>query len=416
MSLPGFAAGPGMAQNAHGAADSFQEIQMNDNDTNGDRRNFMRVAATTGLIGAAVGVTAAKAAAPAAPARVVEDPKAPPGLKATPDMRYPLCFQTPVTEGVRVLMDYFTALNRRDAKGMADAMHFPFASLEGVDNVVVKTPEDLIRSAPASMNLTENPERFTDHDGYMKAGSYDVFDGIEVFHSDPISVDLALSYWRYGPDGKRLLKCEGIYQATNNDGRWALQRSSTIFTPLNLVGIEYPDAKMAAQRLRIDHDLQFSTRKELPHSVPAYPSWRPAPADAPRGHSQTWLRMHSGESVMTLFKVKGIKSRVNPNANENDDDLSKPGRVTDYEEYRDTFKPLGQGPYGMVSGIAPESRVVHHTADKVHYTACAARYNATGEELNWNVTLCTAVYKLGYWRGGPSMSYVMYHDRGNDRA
>ena len=394
---------------------------MNSDDTN-DRRAFLRTATAAGLVGAAAvgaqaqAAQAARPAAAAATSSTTEDPQAPPGLKATPDMRYPLCFQAPVTNGVRVLMDYFTALNKRDARGMADAMHFPFSSIEGVDNVIVKTPEDLIAHAPPSMNLSMNPEKFTDHEGYMKPGSYDVFDGIEVFHSDPIMVDMALNYWRYGPDGKRLLRCEGVYQATNNDGRWALQRASTIFKPLNLVGVEYPDAKMAAQRLRIDHDLQFTTRTELPASVPAYPSWKPAPADSPKVHSQTYIRMHNGESVMALYKVKGIKSRVNANAGGGNEDLSKPGRVTDYEEYRDTFKPLGKGPFGFVSGIAPESRVIHHTADKVHYTACAARYNLTGEELNWNAQVAIAVYKLGYWRGGGALSYVMVHDRGNDQA
>src|SRR5580692_897713 len=120
---------------------------MNDNDTNDDRRNFIRAA--TGLAGAAMVASAAThaAQAPAAQARVVEDPKAPPGLKATPDLRYPLCFQTPVTEGVRVLMNYFTALNKRDAKGMADAMHFPYASLEGIELAIVKTPEELFAKA-----------------------------------------------------------------------------------------------------------------------------------------------------------------------------------------------------------------------------------------------------------------------------
>jgi hypothetical protein len=383
---------------------------------NNDRRNFIRGAAAAGLLGAA-GIAPAIAEAQPAQQAGGEDPKAPPGLKATPDMRYPLCFQTPVTEGVRVLMNYFTALNRRDAKGMADAMHFPYASLEGVDEVIVKTPEDLINHAPASMNLTENPERFTDHDGYMKPGSYDVFDGIEVFHSDPISVNMALSYWRYGPDGKKLLKCEGVYQACNNNGRWALQRCSTIFTPLNMVGVKYPDAMMAAQRIRIDHDLQFTTRTELPASVPAYPTWKPAPPDSPKVHSQTYIRMHNGQGVMALFKVKGITSRVNvPTGGGGEEDLSRPGRVTDYEEYRDTFKPLGMGPFGWVYGTSPEARIIHHTVDKVHYIACAARYNATGEELNADVQVTIAVYKLGYWRGGGALSYVMIHDRGNDKV
>jgi hypothetical protein len=381
---------------------------------NTDRRNLIKAAATGGLLGAAA-LAPAAAQAQSAQTRVVEDPKAPEGLKATPDMRYPLCFQTPVTEGVRVLMDYFTALNRRDARGMADAMHFPFATIEGVETMIVKTPEDLLRSAPPSMNLTEHPERFTDHDSYLKPGCYDVFDGIEVFHSDPISVNMALSYWRYGPDGIKILKCDGVYQATNNDGRWALQRASTIFTPRNLVGMKYPDAIQAAQRLRIDHDLAFTTRTELPHSVPAYPTWQPAPANAPKTHSQTYTRMHSQQGVMSYFKVKGIKSRVSANERA-EDDLSKPGRVPDYEEYRDTFKSLGVGPYGWTYGIAPDSKIIHHTVDKVHYTVCAERYTASGEEINANVQVSIAVYKLGYWRSEGSLSYVMIHDRGNSKA
>lgn len=386
------------------------------NGVNTDRRNLMKAAATGGLLGA-VGIASAMAQAQSPQSPVVEDPKAPPGLKATPDQRYPLCFQAPVTEGVRVLMDYFTGLVKRDGKAMADAMHFPFRTIEGISSVVVKTPEELLTKAPASMNLTMNPERFTDHDGYMKPGCYDVFDRVEVLHSDPISVNLVLEYWRYDEHGKKLLKCDGIYQATNNDGRWALQQASTIFTPLNLINVKYPDAMMAAQRIRIDHDLQFTTRTELPQTVPAHPSWKPAPPDAPKVHSQTYIRMHSNEGVMSLFKVKGIKSRVNANAGGGgEDNISSPTRVSDYEEYRDTFKSLGMGPFGWVFGIAPESRVIHHTADKVHYTACAARYNATGEELNWNATLAVAVYKLGYWRGGGGMSYVMVHDRGNDKV
>src|SRR5580698_9250624 len=95
----------------------------------------------------------------------VEDPKPPKGMGKTaiPDQRFPLCYETPVIEGVRAVTQYFAALSRRDAKGMADKMHFPFGSYEGTELAVVQTPDDLINHAPASMNLTEKPERFTDH-------------------------------------------------------------------------------------------------------------------------------------------------------------------------------------------------------------------------------------------------------------
>lgn len=386
-----------------------------DGGSNPDRRTVVKAAAAAGLLGAAgMGPSAVRAQSPQ---QQVEDPQPPPGLKpvAAADLRYPVCFQPSVANGVRVLMDYFTALNQRDAGGMADSMHFPFASLEGTDRVVINTVDDFMNHAPPSMNLTEHPERFTDHDSFLKPGCYDVFDGLEVFYPDPISVVMSLAYNRYGSDGKRLLRCEGIYQAYNNDGRWALQQASTIFTPSDLVGIEYPDAVVAAKRLQIDHDLQFLRGVVLPESVPAYPTWRRPPEDTPKVHSQTWRALHSGESRWN-YKVKGIKSRIAPDDGQPtpEPDLGQPGRVTDYEEYRDTFIPLGLGPFGFTWGTMADAKVIHQTVDKVHYTCCAARYTATGEFINANYRVSMAIYKYGYWRGGGSMSYTMVHDRANN--
>ena len=57
--------------------------------------------------------------------------------------------------------------------------------------------------APASMNLTEHPERLTDHDGYLQPGCYYVFDSLEILASDPVNVSLALTYYRYNKAGKQ---------------------------------------------------------------------------------------------------------------------------------------------------------------------------------------------------------------------
>jgi hypothetical protein len=361
-----------------------------------------------------------------APEAVV-DPQAPPGLKGTPDMRYPLCYQTPVIEGVRVLTNYFAALSRRDAKGMADNMHFPFGTFEGVDAVEVKTPEDLFSHAPASMNLTENPERFTDHDSYLEPGCYDVFDGIEAFNSDPVSVNMALAYNRYGPDGRKLLRCEGVYCATNNDGRWALQLASTIFTPADLIGHVYPDAIMPARRLRIDHNMSFVHRNPSLNDkngqigwganigAPAAESSRASQTDpnAP-ARSQTAIRMSLPGGVMALFRVKGIKSRLRM-SNTTVEQLNAPSRDVDYVEYRDTFKSLGLGPYGWVFGELPGERIIHHTVDKVHIIAGAGRYTATGKEINTNAQVGIVTYKNKHWGNAGRLAYVMIHDRGNGR-
>jgi hypothetical protein len=403
---------------------------MSSDDTNTERRTFMRVATAASLFGAAAATAVPgveRAAAASGSAASTEDPQPPPGLKGTPDLRYPLCYEKPVTEGVRLLTQYFAALSRRDAKGMADTMHFPFGSFEGTNPVRIETPENLLSKAPPSMNLNPHPERFTDHDGYLKPGCYDVFVGLEVFNSDPVSANMALTYDRYGPDGKKLLRCEGIYCATNNDGRWALQLASTIFTPADLIGMRYPDAEHATKRLRIDHDLQFVTRDSSFNATTDQPGQSlgigggGTPVsntvnNTPTGlkHSQTYIRMHRPGGVMSLFKVKGVKSRLNFHEI-TEADVKRAAEPIDYEEYRDTFKSLGLGPWGWVFGIVSGERIVHQTVDKVHLITGATRYTATGEVINADAQVAVATYRKGRWGLSGGLAYVMTHDRGNDR-
>ena len=361
--------------------------------THSDRRTFMKVATAAGLFGAAAagtGTGQAQAAQSSA-----EYPQAPPGMKGTPDLRYPLCYKTPAIEGTKCLMEYFTALSQRDPKGMVDVMHFPFGSWEG---------------------------------SYMKPGCYDIFGGMEIFNSDPISVNMALTYDRYDVNGRKLLRCEGIYCATNNDGRWALQLASTIFTPADLIGMRFPDAENAAKRLRIDHDLQFVTKDasfnakttQLGPTIgmggggtPVASNATPTAPGAPK-HSQTYIRMHRPGGVMSLFRVKGVKSRLSVRE-VTEEDLQRDAEPIDYEEYRDTFKSLGVGPWGWVFGVVPAERIVHQTVDKVHFITGATRYTATGEIINTDAQVAIATYRKSRWGLSGGLSYVMTQDRGNDR-
>src|SRR5204863_1071698 len=98
------------------------------------------------------------------------------GRRAMVDQRFPVAYQTSMPQGVSCLTQFFVALSERNLKGMADVMHFPFGSFEASEAVRVDTPEQLIAHAPASMNMSLHPERFTDHDGYLKPGAYDVFE------------------------------------------------------------------------------------------------------------------------------------------------------------------------------------------------------------------------------------------------
>jgi hypothetical protein len=68
-------------------------------------------------------------------------------------------------QGVSVLTEFFVALSERNLKGVADMLHSRLVRSRRADAVVVKTPEDLLAHAPASLNMTKQPERYTDHDG-----------------------------------------------------------------------------------------------------------------------------------------------------------------------------------------------------------------------------------------------------------
>src|SRR5580704_775873 len=244
------------------------------------RRSFIKDAAAASLLGTVGASSAAlEATAKAEPAPQnggASDPQTPAtlGPHAMLDGRFAITYEDSVPEGVKVVMAHFKALAQRDIRGVADTLHFPFGSVEGTQALKVDTAEELIAHAPASLNMTLNPERFTDHDGYMKAGTYDVFGGLEVLLYDPVKCAMSMVYDRYGSDGKRLLRCEGVYTVTNNDGRWAIQLASTIFTPDLMIGMNYPDTVQASTRWRIDHDLayQVSDRSVDPISRMTGPS------------------------------------------------------------------------------------------------------------------------------------------------
>jgi len=61
------------------------------------------------------------------------------GPYALLDARFPMTYKTSVPEGVKVMTAYFAALSERDLKGMAETLHFPFASYEGTDPVSENT-------------------------------------------------------------------------------------------------------------------------------------------------------------------------------------------------------------------------------------------------------------------------------------
>jgi len=374
------------------------------------RRSFLSGAAAAGLIGAAAVGSALAQQSPNA-----EDPQRPKSLgpRAMVDNRFPVTYQTSVTEGVRVLTQFFVALSQRDLKGIADLIHFPFVSFEGTEAVLVETPEAMLAHAPASINMSENPERYSDHDGYLKPGAYDVFDGLEVLNCDPVLAGLSLRYNRYSSDGKKLTRCEGVYSVTNNDGKWAIQMMSTIFTPAQMTGVAFTDTIEAAKRCRIDHDLAYQVSDR---SVDAPTSQLGRTAAVANTGGQPWTLGPAGRA-MEQFQVKGIKTRlriteVTPESRARIQPSANP--PADYANYRALFPQSGVGNWGWVYGVLPETRVLHATFDKAHMFSGAIRFTAAGEECSYNSDLSVITYRKGHWGRAGTLAYTTPHDRSND--
>ena len=377
-----------------------------------NRRSFIKAATAAGVLGVTGIAPAIPEAAAAAAQLATADPQAPPGLRpnAMLDGRFQISYQNSIPEATRVLTQHFAALSRRDLKGIAETMHYPFASYEGTEPVVVQTEAELMAKTPGSINMTQNPERFSDHDGYIKPGSYDMLDGIEMFTADPVSVNFSLNYSRYGSDGKKLLKCEGIYVVTNNDGKWAIQLMSTIFTPAPMENVTYPDTIAFAKRLRMTHDLAYQVADEGEVWGPVRQYGKVA------GVSQDTIRifMAGGKagSTMDAFKVKGVKSRLQ--VTEITPESVAKGH-TDFVAYRNMFAKSGVGNWGFTYGILPNTRVIHATVNKAHLFSGVARYNVFGEEASTAAELSIITYKKARWGWLPgTFSHVTIHDRTNN--
>src|SRR5262245_11235459 len=118
------------------------------------RRNFLQTVGMAGVAGTVAGLNAQGRGAQQA-SGPAEFPK-PDGLKAGGqlDSRCPVSFAAPVSQGLRLVMEYFTALNQRDAAGIAKTLHFPFAIYEEIEPIVVQTAADFVANPPPSLNGT----------------------------------------------------------------------------------------------------------------------------------------------------------------------------------------------------------------------------------------------------------------------
>jgi hypothetical protein len=379
---------------------------------------------TAGILGAIAGVGGPAAlAAQGTPSRVREASTAeefprPAGLRpgAQLDSRFPVSFATSVAEGLRLVTEYFLALNQRDVEALVRTLHFPFAIYEDVEPIVVQSAADFIANPPPTLNATARGK------GRILKGSYDLLESINVHLYCPVGAAVSLSFARFTPDGHRHLLCDGIYSVTNNDGRWAIQLASTIFHEADFIGITYPDAEQAEIRQSQNYLSQFGYGNEAvlndlkssrgSYEPPLPVGTRTASVNFGYGPRERSRDARDGRP-MSGWRTKGVMSRLNVTVRA-EDSVNRPFETNLPEFIELAGGAVGQYAYTRDRPVRPIT--IHATHDKAHTLNGYFRYTADGTLISETRGVSIRIYKNGHWGTAGSLGQVTHHDRSNSRA
>ena len=400
-----------------------------------DRRGFIKGVAL-GAAGATLLAQNAGAQTPAAtkdfgpdlPPQIVADlerrsklheelPK-PAGLrpKAQLDARFPVYFEDAVSQAIPLMTQYFAAIVRRDPAGMARSMHFPYATYEKTDPTVYRSAQEFIANPPALFRASVSDE------SQLRPGSYDILDSLELHTYNPVNVEVALSFTRYRKDGHRIGVCHGIYAVTNNDGKWGLQLSSTMFIPEQFLNINYADAVQAHLRQGEDWMIGWTNHDEvvLSNRQSGIPGQRTANITAPPGTDQ-WIRAARAGTPMEPYNTKGVKSRLAVSEPRPPRDTGTRSPAERGGSYPETFKYFfelaagGMGKYAYTLNL-PEARVLHATVDKAHTLGGYIRYTPDSHEITETRSLGIMIYdaRRAIWVNSGGFGQMMRRDCTND--
>lgn len=379
-----------------------------------DRRQFVKTISAAGALSAVAPAAAASAAQGGQPGGGPEFPK-PATLRtgAQLDSRFPVSFTTPVTEGFRLITEYFTALSQRNLEALARTLHFPFAIYEDIEPIVVPTAADLLKNPPPSLNATGRGK------SKIMRGSYDLLESANVHLYCPVGSVFSLSFTRYTPNGHRLLVCDGVYSVTNNDGRWAIQLASTIVHEVDFIGVAYPDAEQADIRGNQNYLAAFGYGNEAAlndsktsrgsYEVPLPVGTRTASVNfgyGPRERS----RDARENRPMAGWRTKGVKSRLNVSTVT--EDSRNRAIATNLKEFVELAGgAVGQYAYTRDRPVRPIT--IHATHDKAHTLGGYFRYTAEGLLISETRSAGIRIYKNGQWASAGGLGQVTHHDRSN---
>lgn len=393
------------------------------------RREILRAGGMLGVAGLAGPAVALAQPQPAATPALcsaaslptdLEPPPSPAGLNKGDlvDNRFRITYERSVPATVSVLTQHFAALSERNLAGIADTLHFPFAVHEQFSirmPVIVRTREQFMESPPASVGVTLKPVRFGPQDGWLRPGLYDVLVGLEVLHFNPVMCNAAMTFDRYDENGKLTHRCQGVYLVTNNDGRWAIQLFSTIFTPAQNIGVEWPDALAMAFRPRMNHVLGIWDDDGT--ILPGLARHDSYPRVDVMGGGVANLTDTAMTDPMRPFATRGVTTRLRildaPGPPRPPRPATEPRR-TRWDMVQDGFQQINKGERGGSTTKMRDARVLHHNSNKIHLISGVERWNTSGEELSVTQQVQVVSYKKGIWARDLDFGYFDTHARINN--
>ena len=385
------------------------------------RRQFVHAVGAAGVAGAfgaaARPVAYTQTAGREQPAGTAPEFAAPATLRkgAQLDSRFPVSFAVPVSEGFRLVTEYFSALSQRNLEGISRDVALPVRSLR--EHRADRSRERAgLPLEPAAVTERDREGEEQDH-----PGSYDLLESMNVHLYCPIGGVFSLSFTRYTPDGHKLLACDGIYSVTNNDGRWAIQLASTIVHEVDFLGVGYPDAEAADIRRNQNYLGAFGYRNEAALNDPASSrgSYEPPLPVGTRVASVNFAygpRERSRDAregrPMDGWRTKGVKSRLQVST------------VTEESRNRAITTNLAEfielaggavGEYRLHARFPYRPILIHATHDKAHSLNGYLRYTADGRLISETRGVGIRIYKNGAWGSAGGLGQVTHHDRSNSR-
>lgn len=130
----------------------------------------------------------------------------------------PLHAETPDEAAMRVLDDFMTAFNARDAKAWSETLHYPHVRIASGDVTIYQNAEERAEQ----MDFEAFAKRFN----WARSAWLER----EIVQSGDDKAHVVVRFARYDADGNVTKTFDSLYIVTKQDGRWGVKARSS-FAP-----------------------------------------------------------------------------------------------------------------------------------------------------------------------------------------